>query len=294
MDGKLYIKKFIRDDGATLAFDGEEIYLADDNTLLVRPDPSTTSVAYTGADGGEMIRQQAGIYEQEVNGLIIPRTTAYWALVARLSQFFRFNHNYRIIYIEKDGNMFTTNGAWISSGLQIVPQPREDYSEWSISFSIGDSVWTEYSENSQGQETYSNNVILPLLTANAGGEIWDSVGLVSDNVGAEWEVGSGGAQTVYITSTRDIYPVWVVSGPCTNPTLQNNTTDTYASFDGSLAEGQTLTVDFAAGTAYINTALATRYVSGYVTLAPGNNVIGFNSDGGATETSTVSWNNAIN
>lgn len=294
MDNKFYIKKFIRDDGQTLAFDAEEIYLAGDNKLLVRTDPSTTSVEYTEADGGEMIRQRNAIYEQPINGLIVPKTTDYWTLTSQLSQFFRINHTYKIVYIKISGEMFSASNAWISSGLQIEPVAHEDYSEWSVTFSIGNVAWTEYAEDSQGKEIYSNNVTLPLITANAGGEIWDAVGLSSDNVGEEWEAGAGGVQTINISSTQAVYPVWTVEGPCVNPTLQNNTTDTVASFDGTVASGQTLVVDFAEGTAYLNSALVTRYISGYVSLDPGENTVGFNSDGGATETSTISWNNIVN
>lgn len=294
MDNKLYIKKFIRDDGETLSFDTEEIYLSADNTLLTRPDPLTTAVNYTEADGGEMIHQQASTYEQPVNGIIVPKTTNYWDLTSRLSLFFKLNHNYKIIYTKKDGEMFAVNGAWISAGLQIVPVPNERFSNWTITFTIGNVAWTEYAENSQGEEVYSNTVTLPLLTANAGGEIWDSVGLVSDSVGEEWEAGAGGAQTVNIASTQQVYPVWVVEGPCINPTLQNNTTDTVATYDGTIASGQTLTVDFEAGVAHLDTALATRDVMGVVSLKNGNNTLGFNSDGGDTQTSTISWNNTIN
>lgn len=294
MDDKLYIKKFIRDDGQTLSFDGEELYLAQENTLLVRPDPNTTAVNYTEADGGEMIRQQNTTYDQPINGLIIPKTTDYWTLTTQLSLFFKINHNYKIIYVKKDGSMFAVSGAWISAGLQIVPVPHEEYSAWSITMTIGDTAWTEYAEDSSGNEIYSHTVTLPLISASVGGEIWDSVGLVADNVGEEWEAGNGGVQTVNIDSTRAIYPLWVVKGPCVNPKLQNNTTDTNAEFDGTVAAGQTLIVDFAAGTAYLDSALVTRFILGTVSFAPGENIAGFNSDGGATDSSTISWNNVIN
>ncbi len=173
MDNKLYIKKFIRNDGQTLSFDGEEIYLDEKNTLLVRPDPATTAVEYTEADGGEMIRQRNAIYQQEVNGLIIPKTSDYWTLTQKLSQFFRVNYTYKLVYKKVDGSMFAVNGAWISSGLQIVPVPYETYSEWNIQFSIGETGWTEYAENEQGEEIYSNTVSLPLISLAAGGEIWE-------------------------------------------------------------------------------------------------------------------------
>lgn len=294
MDDKLYIKKFIRDDGETLSFDAEEIYLAEQNTLLVRANPSTSAVEYTEADGGEMIRQRNATYVQPVKGLIVPKTSTYWTLVTELSLFFKINHNYKIVYIKKDGSMFAVSGAWISTGLQIVPVPYEEYSEWSIDFTIGDNGWREYTENGQGQETYANTVVLPLISAAAGGEIWDSVGLVADNVGEEWESGHGGVQTVNIASTQPIYPVWVVEGPCANPKLQNNTTDTIAEFNGMVAAGQTLTVNFEAGTAYLDSALVTRYLAGLVSFVPGENIAGFNSDGGTTQSSTICWNNIIN
>lgn len=293
MNDKLYIKKIIRDDGASFAFDGQEIYLAKDNTLLVRPDPNTTSVEFTEADGGEMVRQRNATYSQTVNGLIIPKETDYWALTSALSLFFEINHTYKLVYIKKDGTMFATSGAWISTGLQIVPVPHEEYSEWSVGFTLGDVNWTEYTEDSSGHETYANTVTLPLISASTGGEKWDSVGLVADSVGEVWEAGNGGVQTVNIASTRLLYPVWVVNGPCVNPKLQNNTTDTNAEFDGTVAAGQTLTVDFSAGTAYLNSALVTRYVFGSVSFVPGDNLVGFNSDGGATNSSTISWNNVI-
>lgn len=672
MNGKLYIKKFIRDDGETLSFDAEEIYLSENNTLLVRSDPATTAVEFTEEDGGEMIRQRGATYSQPVSGLIVPKSTEYWALCVRLSRFFILNHTYKIVYIKRGGSMFSMNRAWINAGLQIVPVPYESYSTWTIEFRIGDNFWTEYAEDGQGKEIYSNTVELPLLTAGTGGEVWSDAtqqtlsglgnyftidgtstsasinklemrgdanqdgtptpsspitidvvtgeqtvtvtgknavnlqgyssygvtgsvngdgsitisgaatstagaqvlrsqqtlkagtytmtisrplpfllnfsiangvnfripagstsvtttlpedyinqgglfmamtagttynetfnlqivagstpdydfepyhlqsytvdlgsielckiddyqdeifnndpnedwydpdlednawyvhkeigkldmstitgwgknangqfyrqsfvgsygisrsqlysniflydttawvsdgkigitannsfwmttgdstltsasdvpqwledrgavlygalvqptntkitgaalvaqlnalagaqvyngktvyqtnsatmpailsvellqsvggGEVWDNVGAVWEEGVGGVQTINVETTQTTYPVWTVTGPCSNPTLQNDTTDTLASFDGMIASGQTLTVNFADNTAYLDSAPVAKYVSGYVSLAPGENVIGFNSDGGSTQTSTISWNNVIN
>ena len=175
MNGKLYIKKFIRDDGETLSFDAEEIYLSENNTLLVRSDPATTAVEFTEEDGGEMIRQRGATYSQPVSGLIVPKSTEYWALCVRLSRFFILNHTYKIVYIKRDGSMFSMNRAWINAGLQIVPVPYENYSTWTIEFRIGDNFWTEYAENGQGKEIYSNSVELPLLTAGTGGEVWNDV-----------------------------------------------------------------------------------------------------------------------
>lgn len=287
--------KFIRSDGDTLTLT-DEIRVYDDNdgsNLLAAADPNTTSVNYTEADGGEMIRQQLEPYDQELSGLIVPETSSYWTLMNTLKGFFKINYTYKLIYQKRDGSMFAVNNAWISAGLQLPPRPREDYCQWTITFTIGSVYWYEYSEDSSGQETYANSVTLPLLSAASGGESWDEVGLVADTVGEVWTTGTGGVQSVYIDSTTTIYPVWVVEGTCVNPTLQNNTTDSVATYNGSVAAGQTLTVYLEEGTAYLDTALVTRNLSGLVSLQPGENIVGFNSDGGDAESCQIMWNNVI-
>ena len=287
------IKKIIRDDKQTLTFDDTEVYLSASNTLLIRPDPDTTSVNFTEASGGEMIRQKNPAYEQPINGLIIPKTTPYWSLVTRLNAFWKINHTYKIIYVEKDGAMFAIKDAWISGGLQIIPRPYEDYSEWSVTLSIGDQLWRQYAEDPDGNEIYANTATLPLLSRAQGGEVWDSVGEKWVSKGGEWEVGMGGVQNVFIDSTDVIYPVWIIEGECINPFLQNNTTDTIATYNGTVANGQTLIVNFETGVATLDGAVVSRNISGVVSCKPGDNTMGFNSDGGATDTSTISWNNIL-
>ncbi len=293
MEDLFYIKKFIRDDGAQLEFDKNELYLDIDNTLLIRPDPETTAINYTEANGAEMIRQQTHTSIQNINGLIIPNNTPYWSLVTRLTSFFQINHTFKIIYIEKSGNMFSVDGAWISSALQVPPQSKEDYSRWTISFEIGRESWREYAEDSEGKEIYANSVKLPLISASSGGEKWDNVGLVSDEIGELWSGGEGGVQEIFIDSTQMIYPIWTVEGECINPTIQNNTTDTIAQYNGTVASGQTLVVDFETGEARLDGALVTRNITGMVSFKPGLNQVGFNSDGGATSESLIEWNNTI-
>lgn len=293
MNDLFYIKKFIRDDGVSLELDQNELYLDENNTLLVRPDPDTTAVNYTEANGAEMIRQQIHTFSQEIVGLIIPKTTPYWDLVTRLTTFFTINHTYKIIYARKSGKLFAVDGAWISESLQVPPQPQENYSRWSISFEVGREYWREYAEGSSGQEIYANSVELPLLAGASGGEEWDDVGLVADNVGEVWELGEGGIQEININSSTTIYPVWTVKGECVNPSIQNNTTDEVAYYNGTVAAGQTLTVDFETGVARLDGALVTRNIYGLVSFKPGINAVGFNSDGGSSESSTISWNNTI-
>lgn len=295
MQGKFYIKKFIRDDGATLDFDGREILLDVENTLLVRSDPSTTAVSYTESNGGEMIRQRLGTAEQTVNGLILPIDASYWELVQRLTGFWQINHTYRIVYIKRDGGLFAISNVWISSALQVIPTPYETYSKWKIGLTVGNELWLEYAEDASGKEIFANVIVLPSLTSSSGGEDWDEAGEVYDDVGAVWldDDSGSGLQKVVFNSIKPIYPVWEVSGPCTNPHIQNNTSDTEAIFEGTVAEGQTLIVNFETGEAHLDGALVSRLVNGTLICSPGENLIGFGIDGGSTKSSTISWNNVI-
>lgn len=293
MNDLFYIKKFIRSDGTQLSLDQNELYLDSDNTLLVRPDPETTAVNYTEANGAEMIRQQTHTSTQEINGIIVPKTTPYWNLVVTLTGFFKINYTYKIVYARKDGKLFAIDGAWISEALQVPPHPNEDYARWHITFEIGQEAWREYAEDDSGEEIYANSVSLPLLTAGTGGEKWDRVGLVADEVGEVWVDGEGGIQDIFILSSQRIYPLWVVTGECINPTLQNGTTDTVAYYNGTVAEGQTLVVNFETGEAKLDGVVVTRNLHGQVSFDPGINSVGFNSDGGNASESIIEWNGTI-
>lgn len=295
MNGKFYIKKLIRDDGTQLVFDESEIYLDSENVLLNRSPISSTDAEYTDTDGGEMIAQRRPSFDQVINGLIIPRMTDYWTLYQQLSSFFAINHTYRIITAKKSGIPFAQQQSWIADGggLQIVPQPYEDYSRWTVTMRIGNAALYEYTEDAEGNEILSNHIALPLLALAEGGEKWDSIGQVWDSIGEVWEAGTGGVQTVFIDSVSRIYPIWTVEGESINPSLQNNTTDTVATYSGTVGVGQTLVVDFATGEARLNGTLVSRNLTGQVSCQPGNNVMGFNATGGTTETSDIGWNNVI-
>lgn len=293
MEGKLYVRSIIRDDDERFDFDSNEVFLSTDNVLLIRPDIDSSEVQYTDIDGGEMIHQRLQTPAQAFNGIIYPKTTDYWTLYLRLTAFFKVNHTYKLVYKRADGTLFAQHGAWMANNIQVPPQPREDYSEWSVGFKLQSASLYEYAEDGSGGEVFANSVDLPLLTASSGGKKWDSVGGVWDSVGGVWEAGNGGVQTVNVASVEPVYPVWTVVGLCINPSLQNNTTDSVAYYDGTVGAGQTLVVDFAAGEARLDGALVTRNIGGIVSFTPGDNIAGFNSDGGTATESTIAWNNII-
>lgn len=295
-----YIKKIVRDDGQELAFNQQEIYLADNNAnLLMRPDLDTTSVEYTEADGGEMIAQRAASYDQELNGLLIPKTSGYWNLRNQLSGFFQKNHLFFIVYEKSsgdplvDGDLFKSGDAWISDNLQIPPTPRELYSPWSVTLHIGTPGYQEYVEDPGGHEIYANSVQIGLLSAASGGSVWDSVGQEWDSVGQVYVAGEGGLQTVSTDTSQTIYPIWVVEGPVTDPYIYNDATGTQANYTGSIASGQTLTVDFSSGKASIDGLVVSGNLSGELTLANGTNYVGFDITSGTITSSILKWNNYI-
>lgn len=290
---KFYVKAILRDDGKRFNFDGERFFLATDNTLLKRPEIESTEVEYTEADGGEMINQRSTIGGQDFNGLMYPKDKDYWELYFTLTSFFKKNYSYTVIYTKRNGEMFAQYNGWLSSNIQIVPRPKEDYSYFSFGVKFRNSLLYEYLEDNDGTPTYTNSVKIPLLSADLGGEVWDAVGTVWDEVGEVWEAGEGGVQNVYVRSSERIYPIWTVVGPCVKPKIQVNNTDTFAEYDGTVGTGQKLTVDFSTGEARLNTALVTRNVRGSIYLEPAMNIVGFDSEGGTTKYSMIMWNGAL-
>lgn len=294
MNDLFYINKLVRDDGAQLVFNQTEIYLAEDNTLLVRPDVDTTKVDYTEADGGEMIFQKLPSHQQPIAGIIIPKTTGYWQLRAQLTSFFLINHNYTIIYQKAGGGgMFKSANAWIEDNLQVEPLPREEYSRFTVTMGIGGATLQEYAEDSQGNEIFANSATIPILSLASGGQEWDAVGLVYDSVGQVWETGSGGIQDISANSTSTVYPTLEVGGDCTNPTISNVTTGTSATYNGSISSGQTLAIDFSDGTATLDGINVTMDLTGSLTMDPGSNLISFDMTTGTITDATLKWNNAI-
>lgn len=295
-----YIKKIVRDDGEEFTFDRSEIYLADDNAdLLNKAEVETTSIEFTEADGGEMVAQRLASYDQDINGLIIPKTSSYWALRTQVSDFFQVRHTFYIVYEKAsgddhvEGDLFKSGDAWISNSLQIPPTPRELYSPWSVTLHIGTPGLQEYAEDAGGHEIYSNSVDLAIMSAATGGQQWDSVGQEWDNVGLVYVAGEGGIQTVNAQTTQDIYPVWIIEGPAVNPSIYNDTTSTSATYTGSIANGQTLTVEFASGKATLDGLVVSGKLSGGFQLTDGANYVGFNIDSGTIDHSTLKWNNYI-
>jgi hypothetical protein len=290
---KFTLAALIRDDGERLDLTGSEIRLSADNSLLHRPEVESSDIDYTDTNGGEMVRQRLVSYTQTINGLILPRTTSFWDLYNKINSFFTINCTFTLVYCRKDGELFAIKNAWRSSALDLPVPADEGITAFSTELKVGNSILFEYSEDSNGHEIYSNKLKLGRISAASGGEVWDTTGQLYDTIGEVWENASGGLSNAFVSSTRKIYPVWVLHGPAVNPSVQNNTTDTLASYHGSLSSTQTLIVDFSTGEARLNGAIVSRNITGQLSIAPGNNLVGFDVESGEDATSELEWNNVI-
>jgi len=112
--------------------------------------------------------------------------------------------------------------------------------------------------------------------------------------GLVWESGeAGGATTIEASGLDSAFPLWTVPGPSTNPTLTNITTGQSITWQGTVPAGQTLEIDMDKQTATLAGANVYAFVSGdWIRIDPGSNRMTYVGTG-ATQASTLSWNNIV-
>lgn len=112
--------------------------------------------------------------------------------------------------------------------------------------------------------------------------------------GYVWEAGGAGGPTIIMNDSIDyVSPVWTIYGPTTNPQLENATTGETIEYVGTIAEGQTLTIDMGEQTASLDGLnVISNLVGDFVQLAPGrNNIIySVSGDAGASE---LGWSEIV-
>lgn len=112
--------------------------------------------------------------------------------------------------------------------------------------------------------------------------------------------GGATSSTVVVDNagTYATHPLIVITGAIDNPVLENVTSGKLLQFAGSLASGDTLSVDFLNRTVILN-GTASRYSwvvdsSAWWDLAPGNNSIRLGGSAGSpVPTATISWYDAF-
>lgn len=112
--------------------------------------------------------------------------------------------------------------------------------------------------------------------------------------GYEWEQGGSGGPTIVMNESIDnVYPIWTITGPITNPVLENTTTGEQIEYVGTIGEGQTLIIDMGEQTALLDGLNVLSNVAGeFISLAPGANTLLYSASVGDTA-SEIGWSEIV-
>lgn len=288
---------FIRDDGERLVLGDGAYDFKDSQQHFVANEIVNDTVDVQGNDGILLAGQVRRAATQAFDGYVGDATTLKTETETLRRQFIAFfakNHFYRVVYILPDGSAVQRQRGFLVE----APEVKELWQlspEYHVALNFEDVNYYSYSENNQGEEIFANSVALSLSDAEGGGLVWDEVGIVFDEIGAVWEAGTGGGLNMVTTDgIQEAYPIWVVKGPISNPTLENVTTNTTITYNGALTASQTLVVNMEAQTATLNGTNVVGALSGnWLTLAPGVNRISFVGANNVAQTSTLEWQEIV-
>ena len=120
-------------------------------------------------------------------------------------------------------------------------------------------------------------------------------GVVWDNIGATWEDGEGGgAKIISVDSIDNVYPVWEVKGPATNPQISVLDTNTTLTYTGTVTASQDLKIDMFNKTATLNGVSVVGNISGeWVHLQPGTNRVIYSTNNADAPDSTLWWQEIV-
>lgn len=289
---------FIRDDGERFLL-GSGNYEFKDTQLHFAPNTiSNDIVEVQGNDGYLLAGQVRRPGVQAFDGYVGGATTNKADIENCRRDFFSFfrkNFFYRVVYVFSDGTAiqrkrgFLIDDPTVQELFQINP-------EYHVALNFEDVNYYSYSENAEGQEIYAKSATVYLSTGGAtGGLEWDDFGIVWDSVGAVWDEGTGGGPTtVEVDSITNVFPVWTVTGPATNPQLSVIDTNTTINYGGTVTESQTLVVDMTNKTATLNGTSVIGNVWGeWVNFEPGNNRVVYTTDNANAPASLIEWQEVV-
>jgi len=289
---------FIREDGERLLLGSGEYEFKDSQMHFDAEDFANDIVEVQGNDGVFLAGQVRRPTTQSFDGYIGDATVTK----AKIEEyrrdflaFFRKNYYYTAVYIYPNGTAIQRRKGFIVD----APEVKELYQvnpEYHVALNFEDVNYYSYSENEQGEETYTKSATIYLSTgAVEGGLIWDEVGATWDSVGAIWSEGSGaGPTTVMVDSIDRVYPVWRLTGPVADPQLSVLDTGTTLNYTGTVTATQTLEINMFNKTAKLNGTSVIGNVSGdWVYFEPGNNRVTYTADNADAEPSTIYWQEVV-
>lgn len=130
---------------------------------------------------------------------------------------------------------------------------------------------------------YSNTATVVTLGAGTGnGIIFSKNGITFSTSGFLFGQKINGGTTITNLGNVDAYPIFTITGPCSEIVVENKTTEETINIDAILGDSDTLVIDCSAGPnntrgVYLNgnMALSLKTNTGWVHCAPGDNIIAF-------------------
>lgn len=222
--------------------------------------------------------------------------------------------------IQTNGSTWSGDGwgGFNASGVfwceYLAKTTRADFLAWIAD--AGVAIYYPLATEAQTDTTITNAALIAQLEAVLGGRTYSGINniftitpneqgtleisyytkyqpVISEG-GYIWEAGgSGGATTVINNSIGNVNPVWTIYGPTNNPVLENTTTGEQIEYVGSIADGQTLTIDMGEQTASLDGLnVISNVIGDYISLAPGANTLIYSvsGDAGASE---LGWSEIV-
>lgn len=289
---------FIRDDGERFLLGSGAYSFNEEQLHFVANTFSNDIVEVQGNDGvflaGQVRRPQTQVFDGYIGDATVKKSDIE-TYRRNFLKFFRKNHYYTVVYIFKDGSAIQRQRGFIVDAPQ-VQEIFQLFPEYHVGLSFEDVNYYVYLEDSDGNEIFGKSVNIPFTgVVTGGGLVWDEYGVVWDANGAEWEAeGAGGPTTLTIDSIDNVYPMWEITGPATNPKLVDITTDTTMVYNGTISPGQVVTIDMNKKTAFLNGISVIGNVSGdWIYLNPGNNRITYTADNNDAIASKVYWQEIV-
>lgn len=288
---------FIRDDGERFLLGSGAYEFEEKQLQFVANEYDNDVVEVQGNDGVFLAGQVRRSSTQPFDGYIGDATVSKEDIEnyrKAFIAFFRKNYYYKVVYIFSNGTAIQRKQGFIVDAPE-VKELYQRYPKYHIALNFEDINYYSYSENSLGEEIYTQKAILPVTSISTGGLIWDVYGAVADNLGYEWEAGtSGGPITLTIDSIDNVYPIWELKGPAINPQLSNITTNTTLSYSGTITASQTLRVDMLNKIVTLNGTSVISNVSGdWVYFKPGNNRVTYTTVNNDSVPSNIQWQEIV-
>ena len=289
---------FIRDDGERFLL-GSGAYEFQQKQMHFNANVFNNDVVEVqGNDGLLLAGQVRRSSKQNFDGYIGDATVAKSDIESYRRQFFAFfrkNFYYNVVYIFQDGSAIQRKRGFIVDAPE-VKELFQLFPQYHVALNFEDTNYYDYQEDSEGHEIYGKTVtIYPASAPARGGAMWDNVGLIWDNIGVEWEEGGGGGTSIVLVESIDnVYPIWEVTGPTTNPQIENVNAGVIFSYTGSINANQTLVVDTLNKTASLNGVNVLGNLSGqWLYLKPGNNRISYTASNGNAPACTLKWQEVV-